>query len=204
MKHQRIEDAVRHPYEARPVRIVADAAVSSRGVLGGRLVPLLILDTSDRPDIEELIRVHQTSKNPGDVKIQWARLQGHEDSVALFVTFIRPSEATIVLEFEIVKQGILVEQALIGRAIYIQAGREGDRLIEDPNRPKVLFEIGDTGFTKDWDSMCHKHLARYFRSKGLGRAEAKRAARATIVERRKIGSFRMPDPDMADSQQQES
>src|SRR6266853_4244348 len=98
MKAKKTEIQVHHPREARPVRIVADAAVSVRGLHGGRLLPLLLLDTSDRPDIAELIRVHE-SFGTGDVKVQWGQVQGHEGTVALFLTFIRPLELFMVLEF---------------------------------------------------------------------------------------------------------
>ena len=75
MKPRKIEVWL-SPHEMQPVRIVSDAAVSMRGAFGGRLVPLVILDTSDRPDIDELIRVHHASLKPGDVKIQWAERDG--------------------------------------------------------------------------------------------------------------------------------
>ncbi|MBV8833155.1 MAG: hypothetical protein JO108_28490 [Acidobacteriaceae bacterium] len=178
------------------MRIVSDAAVSTRGVFGGRLVPLVILDTSDRPDIDELIRIHHASPQPGDVKIQWAELDGHEGYISLILTFVRPTEATIIVEFNIAKQGILVEQALSGKGMYIQAGRDGDRLTTDPERPKVLMEVPDVGFRKEWDRLFQKYLTKHFRSKGLSRSDAKRAAQSAIGELHRFGSFRMRDsPD---------
>jgi hypothetical protein len=167
--------------------------VSTRGLSGGRLIPLVILDTSDRPDIEEYIRIHQTAEKPGDVNTQWGQIEGHEGTAALFLSFIRPAEMTMILEFNVVKQGILVEQALIGKGLYIQAGREGDRLIKDPDRQKVLIEIGDTGFRPIWDKVFHKQMEAHFRSEGLDRHEARRAARAFIEELRNFGNFRMRD-----------
>jgi hypothetical protein len=124
--------------ETRPVRIVADAAVSTRGRQGGRLLPLLLLDTSDRPDISELIRLHQSS-GPGDVKTQWGKVEGggHEGTVALFLIFIRPVELFVVLEFEIVRHGILVEQTLNSRGLYLtEALGKDDRFIKNPRSTK--------------------------------------------------------------------
>jgi hypothetical protein len=181
------------PHEARPVPIVADAAISRRGAFGGRLVPLLILDTTNRSDIDELIRVHHTLLKPGDVKTQWAERDDHDGSIALVLTFVRPVEAKVIIEFDIAKQGLLVEQALSGKGLYLQSGRAGDRLIKDHDRPKVLLEIVDTGFGKNWDGLFHKHLAKHFRTKGLSRSDAKQAARSTIEELRKLDSFRMRD-----------
>jgi hypothetical protein len=48
-----------HEREKEALRIVADGAIASRGVGEGRLIPLVILDTSSRPDVEEYIRPHQ-------------------------------------------------------------------------------------------------------------------------------------------------
>jgi hypothetical protein len=191
MKAKKTEIYV-HPHEVRPVRIVADAAVGTRGRHGGRLLPLLLLDTADRPDIAEFIRVHETL-GPGDVKVQWGKFEvkGHEGTVALFLTAIRPLESFMVLEFNIARQGFLVEQTLIGQGVYLaQAEGEDDRLVKNLSRPKVLVEVPDMGFRDTWDDTFHKHLARHFRSRRLSRFESRQAARSAIEEWRKIGSFR--------------
>jgi hypothetical protein len=183
----------RHPREANPVRIVADAAISIGGLHGGRMLPVLLLDTSERPDIAELIRVH-TSLSPGDVEVQWGRLKNHEGTVALFLNFIRPVEVFMVLEFDIVRQGILVEQALTGKGIYLMRAEDTeDRLMKNFDRPTVIVEIGDTGFRETWDDLFHRHVAKNFRKNGLSRSDSRRAARTAIEELRKFGSFRMRD-----------
>jgi len=193
MKARKVEIPIRHPGEAHPVPIVADAALSTRGLHGGRLLPVLLLDTSDRPDIAEYIRIHE-SLGPGDITFNWGQIEGHEGTVALFLRCIRPMDLFFVLEFEIVRQGILVEQALTGEGIYLtRATGPDDRLKYDINRPKVIIEVGDTGFRKTWDGLFYKHLVKDFRNRGLGRSESRRAARSAIAELRKVGSLRMRD-----------
>jgi hypothetical protein len=193
MKARKTEIQVQHSREAEPVRIVADAAVSTRGLHGGRLLPLILLDTSARPDIAELIHVHETFRT-GDVKVQWGQVQGHEGTVALFLNFIRPMELFMVLEFDIVRQGILVEQALTGQGIYLACAEHADdRLRNNPDRPKVIIDMLDTGFAKTWNDLFHKHLAQDFREKGLSRSDSRRAARSAIEELRRFGSLRMRD-----------
>ncbi len=187
------EIPVSNPREAQPVRIVTDAAVMTRGRQGGRLLPVLLLDTSNRPDLAEFIRVHR-SFGPGDVKTQWGQVAGHEGTVSLILTFIRPIELFVILEFDIVKQGILVEQTLTCQGLYLtQAEAENDRLMKNPDRPSVIVEVPDTGFRKTWDDLFHKHLAKDFRDKGLSRSDSRRAARSAIEELRKFGSLRMRD-----------
>ena len=193
MKPRKAEIKVRNAYEKSPLRIVADAVIAIRGLGGGRLIPLVILDTSDRPDVEEYIRVHQAATKPGDVKVQWGQVQGHDDTVALFLSVIRPVEVFMVLQFNIVKQGVLVDQMLVGKGVYIQAGREGDRFAKDPNRPKVLLEVGDLGFGQLWNKIFRKHLEKYFREHGLSRSQSRRASESAIEQMRELGSFRMGD-----------
>ncbi len=64
---------VRHPAEAEPVPIVADAGIATVAVGDGRMIPLLILDTSRRPDIEDMVKAHHALEGQGDVKAQWGR-----------------------------------------------------------------------------------------------------------------------------------
>ena len=45
--------------------------------------------------------------------MQWGQVQGHEGTVALFLNFIRPIQLFMVLEFNIVRQGILVEAPIL-------------------------------------------------------------------------------------------
>jgi len=62
--------------------------------------------------------------------------------------FQRPSELIVVIDFDIVKQGILVDQILTSKGLYIQAGRDGDRFKTKPDAKKIIIEIPDTGFLK--------------------------------------------------------
>ncbi|MGI8989975.1 MAG: hypothetical protein ACR2I2_10365 [Bryobacteraceae bacterium] len=127
MKAKKIEVQVRDVRETHPVRMIADAAISTRGRHGGRLLPLLLLDTTDRPDIAEFIRLHEFF-GVGDVKAQWGKVEatGHDGTAALFLTFIRPMELFMVLEFNIARQGLLVEQTLTGQGIYLARAEGGD------------------------------------------------------------------------------
>jgi hypothetical protein len=178
--------------EKDALRIVADGAIATVGVGEGRLIPLVILDTSSRLDFEEYIRVHQYV-GAGDVKCQWGQLIGHDNTVALVLSFLRPAELVVIVEFDLQKHhGVLVEQVLGSKALYIQAGREGDRLKDDVNVPKVILEVPDTGFgRKFWDKIYSRYTAAKMREGGLSRADAKRAAKETIAELRKLGTVRM-------------
>jgi hypothetical protein len=167
--------------------------ISTVGVHGGKQLPAVLLDTSRRPDIDAFIRAHQKLA-PGDFRFQWGQIEDHEGTVALMVWCIRPVELFFVLEFDIVKQGILVEQALTGEGIYVaRATAPDDRLSKDINRPKVILEVGDAQFRPMWDELFRKALVGYYRKEGLSRSEAKEAARSVLRELRKLTSLRIPD-----------
>jgi hypothetical protein len=190
-KERKIKVRFRTAYEARPVRIVADAAIATQGLGEGRLIPLVILDTSERPDIDELVRVH-VHLSPGDASCQWGRLPKNKDAIALFIDFIRPVEMLIIIEFDIARQGVLVDQVLRGRGLYIQPGRPGDRLVTTMGSPRVLVEVGQLGFDDKWNQLYLKAVETRFRKEGLSRRDARTAARDFIEEFRRFGALRVP------------
>lgn len=193
MKQRTVEVKLNRPEESIPVPIIADASISTRGLHGGRLLPLLLLDTSKRQEMAEFIRF-QNTLGPGDVHFQWGKIDGHQGTVAIFLSFVRPIEVFAILEFEIVRQGILVEQALTGQGIYL-ANAEGpdDRLIKNPDRPKVLVELPDTGFQDNWNRIFRKHVTQHFRDEGMGFFESRRASKSVIEELQRLGGMRMKD-----------
>jgi len=189
LKSKKTEIPINHPWEARPAKIISDAAMATVSVGDGRLIPLVIIDSSERRDIEELVRVHEHLP-PGDVKVQWGDLRNTSDSIALLLRFIRPVEALLVLNFDIVKQGVIVDQILLSKALYLQPGREGDRLRNTFDAKRILIEVPETGFSKTWNGMYFKYLVKDFRRKGLPKHQAKEATNEVIEEWRKIGRSR--------------
>jgi hypothetical protein len=177
--------------EKRPVRIIADAAIAIGRVGDGRLIPLVILDTTERSDLEEFIRVHQFLP-PGDVICQWGQLERSNEHVALIISFKMPADLVVIIEFDIIEQGCLVEQILIAKGLYLQAGRDGDRLLANFYAPKVLVEIPDTGYRRYWDHTFHRQIMRHLRKRGLSRREAKQAASQAIRMWQEFGQFRLP------------
>ena len=189
LKSKQVEIPIKHPWEAQPARIINDAAVATVGVGNGRLIPLVIIDSAGRPDIEELVRVHEHLP-PGDVKVQWGDLKSAPGGIALLLRFTRPAEVLLVLNFDIVRQGGVVDQILSSRALYLQPGREGDRLSNTLDAKRIRIEVPETGFSKTWDGILFKHLVKDFRRRGLPKHQAKEATKGVIEEWRKIGRSR--------------
>lgn len=174
-----------------PVLIVGDAVIASRGIGEGRLIPLVIIDTSSRLDIDDFVKAH-TQLPPGDVETQWGRPPRKKDRIWLVLSFLRPSKCLVVLEFEIVIQGILVEQTLTAQALYIQPGRPGDRLSTTIDNPRVIVEVPRSGFDVEWNRMLHRSITKDLRKRGLNRTKAAIASKEAILLMREFGHFRLP------------
>jgi len=179
-----------HEYEQKPLRIVADAAVAMGGFGDGKLFPVIIVDAGDRPDLKELIRLHEHF-NSGDVDVTWGKLPNSKDNVVVFLEFKRPVELVACIEFDLPERAIVVDQAVMARAFYLQTGKDGDRFVNTQDAPRILVEIPDTDFKPYWEEIFYTQIWKKMKKEGLGRSEAKRAARDYILRFREFGKMRV-------------
>jgi hypothetical protein len=173
-----------------PVPIIADGSIATVHFGDGRNIPVLIIDTAKRPDIVDLVKA-QEEQPPGDVKSTWGRLSKSKNLILLILVFERPSQTTVVLKFDIVKQGILVESILTAQSLYLLPGSPGDRLKNIYNNSKIIAEIPDKGFRKVWNKLFQNELDAYFRKKGLNRNASREAVKNAISDISKLVNFRM-------------
>lgn len=179
----------RLPIGTQLVSIAGDAGIVTPNLLDGKLVPILILDCRTRPDLVEAVRNHVCFAT-GDVRTTWAQLRGSQN-VVLILEFVRPTEVTAVVEFELPLRALSVEHILHAKALYIQAGRPGDRIIHNLGLPKILVEVVDTGFGEKWDKIFQSAVAGDFKAKGIDRAQAKSMAKEFVAEIKQLARFRM-------------
>jgi hypothetical protein len=174
------------------MRIVADGAIASGAFGDGRLIPALIIDASTDPSISELVRVHQFAKT-GDVTHAWGKPHGSVGKISLMLWFDRPFEFSGIIEFEIEKQGPLVDQIIMAKSLYIFAGKPGDRMRDQLPGLSVLIEIvTDSDFLPKWDSILRDSLYKRFKKAGLSRSGARVAAEGFLVDWRGFGKLRVP------------
>lgn len=182
---------INHEIEKIPVPIVSDAVIASRDIADGKLIPLIIIDTTNREDIEALIEAHR-SLGPGDANSCWSRISKDKNLLSLILEFKKPSKCVLVLEFDIVKQGIIIDQIVTTKGLYIQYGRKGDRYATTVDHTRIFVEIPSPGFKEEWDKMFHKAIQKDGKkNKKLNRNEAKEYANDVIKELRKFGKMRM-------------
>lgn len=174
------------------VPVVGDGAVAGRSVMEGRLVPLLILDTSARPEIAEMIRVHGVLQTPGDAETQWSTLKHDVDTVALHLAWKSPVELQMVIPFSIERQAILVECVLRSRGVYLQAGAKGDVPSSTMSSPRVLVEVPDTGFGEAWsDILLSRMTSVMARETGRSKRSARPLAVKLVEDIRRLADLRL-------------
>ena len=160
------------------VPIVRDGAIATAGQFNGRLIPILRLDTAHRSDIADLIRIHSAGAH-GDVRTQWGELYSSGKNVALFLSFLRPYETTVIIKFDILAQGIVVDGILKSKCVYIEAGVAGDvSPIFSDERPRLMLFLPDNGFDEIWPKLRYNALYARYRDEGLSRKDSKQAALA--------------------------
>lgn len=176
---------------ALAVPVVGDGSLAQPEVADGRFVPVLILDTSRRPDVAEMIRVHGHVEGPGDVRCQWATMKP-PDGVALHLTFERPVDLEMYVPFSVEPQAVLVEGILRAGAVWIQAGESGDVPSRTLGVPRLLVEVPETGFRSYWDDFLLDQLTRAIaRDTGLPRRKARPYAVEVISQLAEIAALRM-------------
>ena len=179
------------PRERAIVPIVSDAVMLSVGVAEGRAIPVLILDTSLRPDIDDVVRAHE-HLGPGDATTSWVSAGlFHRRHLKLIVEFKRPQRCVIILEFDIARYGGVIDQIVHSELFYIQPGRPGDRLRNTMNRPRVMIEIPSEAFRPHWYLIWPRELERDFKKRGMPRSEIAGAVSSLISEWRELWAKRM-------------
>lgn len=181
--------SLNHPIEGIPVPIVHDSALANRDVCGGRMVPLLFLDTSERPDVKACLEVHRESRIAGEAKTSWGRRDSPDSGpVTLIIRFQKPAVCTIILHFDLEKYGGLLDQIVGAEAVWLTWGTTGDSFLTAQDRIKVLVEVDSKEFREDWDHILDQTLRDQVRRRGATRKEAKLYSQRVREEWRKIGS----------------
>lgn len=166
------------------VDVTATAAMANPDVGGHRLIPVIMIDTSARPDLDELIRLHEHMPD-GDCHSQWATSIGGSDELILLLEFDRPLALSVALSFDLSIHSGAVDNILRARSMYLQRGLIGDTLTSTFHHPRILLELPPTGFESTWERLFRSTLTKGLRAEGMTRHDARRAVRGFIVDWRK-------------------
>jgi len=183
------EIAYDDPVEAIPLDVISDGFVANTALADGRLLPVLLIDCSSRADIEDLIKVHRYI-TPGDVKAKWGKSSKKAHKIKLILFFEKPSKCIAVLEFDILKQGGIVDQIMRCEAVILQCAKEGDRLISTLDSEKLIVEVPSKQAWDLWNEELFEALGADGRRQGMTKKEAKEYAGKVITGWREFSDQR--------------
>jgi hypothetical protein len=144
----------------------------------GKLVPVLAIDTSDRPDIEALFDAY-VPETVGDVAIQWGQRDGApKGTVTLFIQFTTPITQLLILDFEIVRQGVVVDQILRTAELYLEGVTKNAPQAARWSRVRVV--VSDTRFGPIWEELLIEALAAQRTALGTTERQARLLAMEAI------------------------
>lgn len=179
-------------YEMEVVEIVSNASIAHENMGDGRNIPLVILDTSNRPDVEILVKNHN-SYGQGEVKSTWARFDKNKNMIGLHLVFKKPNECNVLLNFDITVSGVLIDLIMSSQALYIQPGRPGDRLSNTMNAERMVIEIPTDEFRMEWENIYYTQMVKHIKKKHrVSKKKAEKITEELIKELRVINEIRVP------------
>lgn len=184
---KRKDDQAFHFDRSKVISVISDAGVAREGFGDGRMLPLVIVDTSNRPDVVELMNAHNNGA-PGDADSTWATLGDYPDHLALLLQFKKPFEIEALIPFELTQHGLTVDLAMRGKAMYLQAGKPGDRFYRNVEAPRIIIELGAELTTTEWEALWEKAIRNRLRVEGMSRSESRRLSPDVIRNARGIAS----------------
>ena len=158
------------------------------------MIPVVIIDTTSRPDIDATVLAH-LDFGGGDVCSMWPVCHScfGAQYVRLVLRMSGPSDCLIILKFDLERYGMTVDQIFHSQGVWIQPGRPGDRVRATLENPRLLVEVPtNREFGHNWEAMFRKSIVKRFRKNGMGRSAAKRAATEFIPKWREMFHRRIP------------
>jgi hypothetical protein len=177
--------------DVTPVHIIADGALMNREVGHGRMCPVVLIDMSARPDLSELVRLHEHLP-PGDVVTQWGFPSKPGGPAVLQLTFTSPARMSMDLIFPLPRFAGVVDSIFHSQALYIRPANPGDTVSTTMDLPTILIEVPASNALPMWMKAYESVTVRDFRSRGLSKSEARAAAREHIERWRELVQFRLP------------
>lgn len=165
--------------------VVGDGAISTSMWGEGRLIPVVIVDSSKNIDIQNLISIHQYTP-PGDVNSTWALRRFDSKHIFLKLEFLRPVSTVVYIPFRLEKYSSLVSGIMVSRAMYLQPFESGDSVVKGINKPKILIEV--SAEFEGWRKLQRKTLINKYKKLKYPKKESCTMADEHISRMRELWS----------------
>lgn len=172
------------------LNLVADGALANKKTADGRLIPVIILDTSLNKALSNLVTLHKTLPM-GDATSIWCVKKFSKKEVTLLLKFTKPVELHVAIKFDACKHYTVIDGIIHSRGVYIQPGKPGDKLSDNINAPKILVEIPARTTFPDWENILFKYVNKRLKKGGVGRKDIKAATLEFISTSRDVWGKRM-------------
>lgn len=170
--------------------IVASSVVATSGVANGRNIPVVVVEDKSNNKIEEIIATHEFVPD-GHCNSQWGRGLANNKEIVLKLEFDNPIIRTVIIYFDIIKFGIVVDQILHSQCMYLMTGNKDTKLVDDFNKNRILIEIPVYEFKDEWKSIYKNRFVKYLRKKkNLSKKEAQKIFDSMQQETSILKSFR--------------
>ena len=144
-------------------QVVSGAHISSSGFANGRTIPVVFIEADSENRVKELIHIHKGIDN-GNCNSQWS-INVKRDRPFLHLSFTSPQQLNLVISFDVVKYGLLVDQILYSQCMYLAVGEPNCSLSENIDCEKILLEIPETGFASQWERLYPKMFCKHMKKK---------------------------------------
>ena len=187
---QRIEIKYTSAVQKNLMQVSGKGAFSLPEFAEARLIPVLMIDMSTRPDLQNYINLHCEEKGfVGDVKTAWEVTHKLSKKSILSLELDGPVKTIARIEFTRPKDTLFIEKILVSEGFYLQHGKKGELPSATLDRNKVYLEIPHMSFRNYWDKTALKDLSKKHRKSGLKRKDAMDAAKMDIMKVRTIYSM---------------
>lgn len=170
--------------------------VSTQSVAEGKLLPNIVLDISDHPNVAQYFDVHKNVSSMGDADTQWACLTTNgpysiKGDMCLIFESLLPTQVMFGVIFKMEEHAESIDQIIRTKAVYLQASSPKLGKHVNFDSPRLLIEVPAEFPFKDWEKRLHRSIMKKFLRRKIKKKQAKTLATKYIEEYRQFGSKRL-------------
>ena len=152
------------------VTAVNSALLLEKNQCDGMAIPVVILDTEETPIVNDIIEAHSSMQ--GKMKYEWGITVDYEYAI-LFVESLEPLESNFSILFDLNKLLMVVDRIIETQLLIIQGGKLGDTMAKTMKNMRILIEVPEDGFKKEWIKIKEKVQKKQFKELGVKRKNLK-------------------------------
>lgn len=143
--------------------VVASAAIATRGIANGKNVPVVFVEADHENRIQAILSIHKTTPE-GNCTSSWGFTNNKKVAV-LVLDFSDPVQERVVLLFDVIKFGVLVDQILYTQCLFLMVGSESSRLSLCLDEGRLQLEVPGEYYVEEWTKTYRKLYSKHLRKK---------------------------------------